>query len=174
MKVSTWQDLGYGLCVVALAAGMASSSPAFAAYRNASAGAACHAANGALASKFTFNLNYLTNVGTTDAYVICNLAIDDAIGTPDTVTRLTVSLVVPTQGATVSCVAQAGAFYNGTNHIIQSLAESDSADVPNAVVFLSWDQDLVRGDALNVLTLNCKLPAGTKMGLIERWESPSS
>ena len=170
MKVSNRQGLGYGLCVAVLAAAMGASPASAAAYRNASAGAACHAANGALASKFTFNLNYLTNIGTTDAYVICSLPMDDASTTPDTIIKLSVSFTVPAALSTVTCVAQAGNYVT-TNNIYHSAAESRTTASANQSLTMQWENYIPRGGVINVVTLNCKLPPGTKMGLIERWEN---
>jgi hypothetical protein len=173
MKIAPY---AFALLATTLAATLPAIGPAAAAnYRYASAGAACHAANGALASKFTFNLNYLTNVGTTDANVICSLPMDDATATPDTLTWLSVSVLVPTQGATVTCMAQTGYFFNGVNTIYRSSAQTYTATQPNVAYTLQWNSYLLeRADYVSVLTINCKLPPGTKLGLIQRVEAPSS
>jgi hypothetical protein len=163
------------LLTATLAIALGQSSPATAtAYRDASAGAVCHAANGALAAKFTFNLNYLTNISNTDAYVICHLPMDDAAMTPDGVGKLTVHGLIPTAGTTVTCVAQVGAFYDSTNHLYSSSAKSDTAATLNSELYLSWDSvEVPRTSNFQVLSINCKLPPGTKLGLIERWEAPA-
>ena len=162
------------LLAATLAIALGQSSPATAtAYRDASAGAVCHAANGALAAKFTYNLNYLTNAGTTDAYVICHLPMDDAASTPDAVGKLAVHGLIPTVGAAVTCTAQVGAFYDSSNHIYHSSAKTDPAALPNSELFLTWDSfEVERTSAFHVLSINCKLPPGAKLGLIERWEAP--
>jgi hypothetical protein len=141
-------------------------------FRHASAGADCHAANGALAGKFTYNLNYLTNVGTADAYVICSLPPDDdaSLG-PNIVTSLSVEVFLPSAESTVSCMAQTGAFFDGANQVYRSQAQSYTSVGPNAGTQLQWSGSaLERGAAWRVLTFNCKLPPGARLGLIQRWE----
>jgi hypothetical protein len=157
--------------VAVLAGSLANPAPAAITYRDASAGAACHAANGALASKFTYNLNFVTNVGTTDAYVICSLPMDDASSLPDNIHTLSVAVQTSNPGATVTCVAQNGSFYDGINHIYNSASRSYTAIGANAAFFLTWDGAALHRDGIYaVLTINCKLPPGTKLGLIQRWE----
>jgi len=143
--------------------------------RDYSAGTACRPANGALAPKFNYNLHYLTNIGTVDAYVVCDVALDDPSQTPDELFLLNVDLLVPTVGHTVTCVAQVGSFYSGQAHIVASSAVSATANAADDAIVLGWDTTkLVRNDVFKVLTLNCKLPPGTKMGLIQRWEIPGT
>jgi hypothetical protein len=141
------------------------------AFRDASAGVACQAANGALAGKFTHNLNYLTNVGTADAYVVCSLPMDDASGDPTPILLLTLEVFLPTQGSTVACTAQTGAYFDGANQIKSSVAESYTSTAANVDWQLAWSGSaLARMDPHHVLTINCKVPAGGRLGLIQRWE----
>ena len=158
---------------VLVAGSVVHSAPASAVrYRDSSAGAVCHPANGALVAKFNRTLNYIQNAGTTDAYVICQQVMDDGDVQPEKVTLLTASVTVPTQGATVTCVAQAGAFYDNINHVYLSYSESFTAGAPNASAHLEWDVPFYRISVFHVLTLNCKLPPGAKLGLLQRWEEP--
>jgi hypothetical protein len=141
-------------------------------YRDTSAGAACHAANGALANKFTYNLNYLTNISNTDAYVICELVTDDATDTPELLIHLQVDVLVPTPGSNVTCMAQVGSFWDGVNHIRASQAQSYTTVSPDYGFSLDWNEaPLQRLYITETLTINCKLPPGAKLGLIQRWES---
>ena len=160
--------------LLCLAAAGALSMPASAErFRDSSAGAVCQAANGAVAAKFNRTLTYITNAGTTDAYVICHLPMDDASSTPDHVSRLTVEVTIPNAGGNVACVAQSGAYYQGANHIYASQAQSYTAAGPNESATIDWTVPMYRLNVFNVLTLNCKLPPGAKLGLIERWEAPN-
>ena len=160
--------------VASLAAALGTSPAAATVYRDSSAGAACHAANGALAAKFTFNLNNLTNIGTTDAYVICHLPMDDGVSTPDHITALSVDLLAPVPGTTVTCVAQLGAYYDGVNHVYYSSSRSYTTVATNEAVRLEWYDNIARAQHHHVLTINCKLPPNAKMGLITRWETQLS
>jgi hypothetical protein len=144
------------------------------AYRDASAGAVCHAANGALASKFNFTLTTVTNAGTTDAYVICHLPMDDTSTTPDHVSSLSVEATLPNTGQTVTCVAQASYFHHGVNHIYVSQSQTYTSGEPNENPTLTWSAPIYRLNVFNVLSLNCKMPPGGKLGLIQRWEQPNS
>ena len=157
---------------LALAAGGAAAATS---YRNASAGAACHAANGALASKLVFNLNYLTNTGTTDMVVMCHLPTDDASGGLEQVIFLRADVVIPVQGKSVTCVAQTGYFGAGANTVATSVARSYTAPGTNASGQVEWPSPelLHRSSTAMLLTLNCKLPPGAKLGLIQHWTAPS-
>lgn len=160
------------LLAATFAAAVGSASPASAStYLYVSAGVACHPANGALAAKFNRNLNYLTNSGTTDGYVVCHFQMADASGAVSPFGGIHVHMQGSASGATITCVAQVGAFFSGTNLIEGSLARTYTTIAPNESVVLSWYGGLVRDEFEDVVTLNCKLPPGTKMGLIQRWES---
>ena len=154
---------------VASAGGPAAAASTF---HDASAGVDCQAANGALAAKFTYNLNFLTNTGTTDAYVVCSLPMDDENQTPAMLEGLMVDVQLGAAGSTVTCVAQTGYWGAGVNQIFRSSAQSHTSTIPNETDQLVWNAAALGRDGVaTVLTLNCKLPAGAKMGLIQRWES---
>jgi hypothetical protein len=167
---------GYAALLATMLAALSTSPPAAAAntFHNASAGVACHPANGALAAKFIRNLNFLTNASTGDAYVVCSLPMDDAYNAPAQLDGLMVDVFLPTPG-TVTCVAQTGTFSNGSNVIQASTAMTHTSSTTNVAVQFSFNANLLQREGVyRVLTLNCKLPAGTKMGLIQRWETPAS
>jgi hypothetical protein len=163
----------FAASLLVVVAGLAIPAPIAAKdYRNASAGSACHPANGAMAAKFNYNMHYLTNVGTTDAYVICDLQMDDATSLPEDATLLAVNLLLPDAGTTVTCIAQAGVFYDGMTSIYKSQSRTWSTGFDNQPVRLEWTGiGLARTHYSQVLTLNCKLPPGAKMGLIQREEA---
>ena len=162
-------SIAHLLSLIVLLVGLAGSAPALAAnYRNASAGAACRPANGALSAKFTYNLHYLTNVGSTDAYVICSLVMDDASPSPAPTADLRVDVFTTTAGTTVTCVAQVGAYYGGAAQITGSSAASVTSVVDSASSQLAWNTtNLQRSGVHLLLVINCKLPPGTKLGLIQ-------
>jgi hypothetical protein len=137
-------------------------------YRNVSAGGVCHGANGAN-SKFTFNLQYLTNVGNTDQYVVCNLGNDD-LGSFTGPVKLATYLRLPTAGTTVTCIAQVGYWADGVTTVRSSSALSWTTTTPNEGVLLQWDAaKLTRYQHYEIPMFNCKLPPGAQMGLIEYW-----
>jgi len=137
-------------------------------YRNASAGGICKGAAGA-ASKFSFNLQHLTNTGTTDQYVICNLGNDD-LGSTTGPVKLAAYLRLPTAGTTVTCIGQVGAWYGGATSVRSASAMTWTTTTPNEDILLQWDASkLVRYQHYEVLMLNCKLPPGAQLGLIEHW-----
>ena len=161
------------LLTATIAAAIGTASPAAAATTSlnyVSAGVACHPASGALAAKFNRNLNYLTNVGTTDAYVVCHFQMADSPTLVAAFGGLYVHLQGSAAGSTVTCVAQVGAFFSGTNQINGSVARTHTTSAHNESLVLSWLSGLERDDFADVVTLNCKLPPGMKMGLIQRWE----
>jgi hypothetical protein len=142
-------------------------------FHNASAGVACHPANGAVAAKFTYNLNFLTNGNTTDAYVLCSLPMDDVNNAPAHLDGLMVDVFLPSPG-TVACAAQTGYYGGGLNQIESSTALSYTSSVNNVSHQFSFNTLLLHRDGVPpVLTLNCKLPPGARMGLIQRWETPA-
>lgn len=134
-------------------------------WRNASAGANCHAANGAASDKFTFANNYLTNIGTNDQYVICSLDMDDNAAGSMHANYIAVSAKAGSTSGTLTCIAQEGRFDNGENIISASQTRS-------RLVFANYSEVLIWPDGLprllfdDVLTLNCRVPAGFKLGLI--------
>jgi hypothetical protein len=158
-------------CLATAWLAVAASAPAAAqAYHYASAGAACQPANGALA-KFTYNLHFLTNTGTTDQTVVCHLGMDDAGGTPKAHVFLNVQVYLPATGTTVTCLAQTGGFYGEGTHIQASTAKTLTSSTPNQYGALSWTgAELPRENSSVIVTLNCKLPPGARMGTIGRVE----
>jgi hypothetical protein len=157
-----------GLVVaIAMAAGPADTAR----YRHTSAGGACHVANGGAAGKFTFNNHYLTNIGTTDQYVICHFEMDDPTALPNSVDYLGVQAFAPYPDMTVTCVAQTGNYVDGTVNLQSSVARSYTTFGANAPFALEWIGALTRQNVTQVLTLNCKVPPGAKLGLITRTES---
>jgi hypothetical protein len=160
------------LSLIVAFAGLAGSAPAIANYRDASAGAVCHPANGALAAKFTYNLHYLTNAGTTDAYVICHLPMDDASLVPNSLSYLRIDVLTAGAGSTVTCVAQTGAFYAGSVHIYKSSSLTHTSSVVSESFALGWDvADIQRANVYEVLVINCKLAPGAKLGLLQYEET---
>jgi hypothetical protein len=136
-------------------------------YRDESAGTACQGANGA-ASKFTYTMQYLTNVGAVDQYIVCDLTSHDATNDPLTPSIFRVNFTMAQAGSTITCVVQTGAHHSGTNHIISSASETYTSESANANSFLDWDPgSIVRNNPYDVLMLNCKVPPGTKVGLIQ-------
>jgi hypothetical protein len=159
----------FRFALLSLIVALAGSAPATAiTYRDASAGAVCHAANGALAAKFTYNLHYLTNVGTADAYVICNLVMEDATLTPEPLTTLSAEVLLAGAG-TATCVAQVGYFYGSELHVLRSSAQTQTTVGPGAIPMVWPVSSVQRENVYELLVINCKLPPGAKMGLIQYW-----
>jgi hypothetical protein len=159
------------LLAVACLAVLVGAGPAHAVrYRDTSAGGACHPANGAAAGKFTYGNLSLTNLGSVDQYVICHLQMDDD-PTALTPTRPEILAVAVTAGATpgtVACVGQIGYHANGVNHLRSSISRSLALAAANNG-FLLWNSGTpwAREFVYETLTLNCKVPPGFKLGLIE-------
>jgi hypothetical protein len=136
-----------------------------------SAGGACHAANGTLSGSFTRNLHYLTNISNTAAIVVCHLQMDDDDGGG---AQSPFWLVVHVAGkplTEVTCTFQLGGFHDGVNHVYSS--QSMTMAFPSANPYGRFDFDytkFVRPNYHTILSLNCKVPAGGKIGLIEWWE----
>jgi hypothetical protein len=159
------------LCLL-LAAGIdapvATAGPLF---RSASAGSVCQPANGALASSFNYTMQYVTNVGSADAYLICSLIMDDHNAAPNQLQYLAVDALLANAGTTLTCTAQVGGYYNGSTHVRGSLAKSSTSVGPNASFALVFTgSTLLRDYAYDVLMLNCKVPPGGRLGLIQREE----
>jgi hypothetical protein len=152
---------------LALAPGAAQSNT----YRDESAGTACQGSNGA-ASKFTYTMQYLTNVGTVDQYVVCDLTSHDATNQPLTPDVFRVNFTMAQAGSTITCTVQTGSHHTGTNHIISSSAETYTSVNSNENGYLDWEPaSIVRNDPFDVLMLNCKVAPGTKVGLIQYIEA---
>jgi hypothetical protein len=141
---------------------------ATAAYRDVSGGAACKGANGAASASFTYSNNYLTNIGSTPQYIICNFQMDDASFVP----APTESLILHaynTQAVsrTLSCSAQTGGYYYGSNYVASNSVKAHTfASVGSD--YLTWTPSLlVRNYPYDVLTINCRLDPGIRVGLIQ-------
>jgi hypothetical protein len=68
-------------------------------------------------------------------------------------------------------MAQTGYFSGGYNHIQSSAAKSHTSTETDDSQQLLWTNPgaIARSGVAVVLTINCKLPPGTKMGLIQHW-----
>ena len=152
--------------VLVLAA--ASSAPLHAAdhYRDTNGGSACHPANGAAAAKFTRANHYLTNNNATEQYVVCHFPMDDAAGLVAEMDYLSVHVQATGAGA-VTCVAQTGSYFGGVLTLRANVARSHTFSAAGPMV-LTWDGVLPRLAVHDVLTVNCKLAPGMRIGLIER------
>jgi hypothetical protein len=155
---------------VALAAATAVPAAHAAYYRDASAGGSCHPANGGAAAKFTYGNHWIANNNTTDQYVICDLPADDSSGAPWTVAFLAIHVYSLNAGATVTCVAQTGAFFDGTVYNFANVSRTYTFGGAGNSTTLSWENVLPRQANQDVLTLNCKMAPGMKLGLILRTE----
>lgn len=161
----------FRLLAVACLAVLFGATPAHALrYRDTSAGGACHPANGGAANRFTYGNLSLTNIGTVDQYVICHLQMDDDASAL-TPTRPEILAVAVTAGATpgtVVCVGQIGYHANGGNNVRSSISRTTTLPASNNG-FLVWNTGTpwVREFVYETLTLNCKVPPGFKLGLIE-------
>jgi hypothetical protein len=168
MKRETAFRTALGVVLAGLASAIAPPAVALTSH-DTSAGGACHPASGSLGGSFNRNLHYLTNIGGTDAYVVCHLQMDD-----DTQAQPPIWLVVHVAGqpgTQVTCTFQAGAFYDGANRVVASTSETLGFTQAATYGRLDFDvEPLVRPNYHTLLTLNCKVPAGGRLGLIERWE----
>jgi hypothetical protein len=156
--------------VIAAAGALGASGPAAATvYSDTSAGGACHPAGGGAASKFTYSNNYLTNIGTTDQYVICHFGMNDTVTPVTNPSLLYISVAAGGTSGTISCVAQHGSFYLGANHVESSQTRSASMSA-GASGTLSFDTStMTRTQVYNTFTVNCRVPGGFKLALIEYW-----
>ena len=135
-------------------------------YFDASAGAACHAANPA-ATKFQYTNHDLANLNPTAQFVVCDLHLHDFSSTPAPLTYLAVE-IQSTAEATVTCVAQTGMYFSGTVTVRSSQTRSYSFVFPGGSNSLIFDTStLARINPYDVLTLNCKMDPNTRLGLIQ-------
>jgi hypothetical protein len=139
-------------------------------FRDTSAGGACHAANGAAAAKFSYGNNLLTNNATNDQFVVCHFQMDD-----DQAVTLTTPLYVSAAispgatGGTVTCLAQMGYFLSGQSLVSASISRSATLPAGEHTT-LAWNAvSWGRTEPYQTLTLNCRLPPGFRMGLIQ-WQ----
>jgi hypothetical protein len=135
-------------------------------YRDESAGTACQGANGA-ASKFTYTMQYLTNVGTVDQYIVCDLTSHDVSASVLPILIFRVNYTMPQAGSSITCTVQTGSHYNGANHIVSSSSKTYTSSNPNDFGVLDWGQTIYRNSTYDVVMLNCKVSPGTRVGLIQ-------
>jgi hypothetical protein len=158
--------------VIAAAAALGATGPAAATtnYNDTSSGGACHAAAGSAEPKFTYANNYLTNISTTDQYVVCHFAMNDSsIPSPLQLTDLVVHTASGSTTGTLICVAQYGAYYSGANHV-ESTQTQNLPLGAGSYGQVNFSATFTRTQIYNTFTLNCKVPAGFKLGLIEFWQ----
>jgi hypothetical protein len=158
-------------CALALAFTCFAVPAAAQTYHAYTSGAACQPANGALSPKFTYNLQFLTNTGTSDQTVVCFLPQADAGLTPENLIYLSVAAYLPAAGTTITCLAQVGYYGEAGNVIDVSVAQSFTSSTTHQYPLLYWDgATLPRASSYEVLALNCKLPPGARIGTINRLE----
>ena len=157
--------------LAAVATGLlALAMPAAAANRShdSSAGGSCHSASPT--PKFSRNNHYTTNIAATDQYLVCQFQMDDDPTVPATdIKYLELSVVAGASGGTVTCVAQIGALYAGSMHLESSISRSVTLTAGNGGYLNFGANPLIRSVYYNVLTMNCRVPTGFKVGLLE-WE----
>ena len=157
---------GIGAALLALA-----STPTQAAYyRDTNAAAMCHPANGAAVAKFTRTSHYLANNATTDQFVVCDFTMDDSSGAPWAQGTLRIEAWATAPG-TITCVAQTGRMVNGAVYATATQTRTYTFEAGNAGTSLNWLDGIARMNNLDVLTLNCKVAPGMKLGVIEHIES---
>ena len=139
--------------------------------RDLSAGGACHAANGAAVGKFTFSNFSLLNIGTTDQFVVCNFQMEEDLSlTLKAASTLSVSVTAGATPGTVTCTAQTGHHYSGATVIRSSFVRTVTLPASNNGYLLWDDPAWIRINPWDTLTLNCRLPGGFRMGLIEWYQ----
>jgi hypothetical protein len=156
------------LALVAIAA-IAPSPASAVVYHDTTAGGACHAANGAAASHFTYGNHYVTNVGQTSEYVICLLVSDDIDAGTHSPAKLAVAISSTVEQATVSCSAQTGSYFGGAINNHGSNAQTYTFATAGSSTLTFDTSKLPRQFLQDVVTLNCKMDPGTRLGLIEYW-----
>ena len=170
MTPSTSRTLLLG-AALALAAATTPTPARASIYMSTNGGAACHAAASGPTS-FKFTNTSVENTGTTDQYVICGFAdltiSEGQVAQP--IDTLKLYLGSGAYAGTATCVAQMGTWYSGILHIVssKSMSKEMTANGIGALIWLS--QDLPRSHEYETLLLNCKLPRGFKLGLIQRVE----
>jgi len=170
-KLPTARPLA-GLATAIVLAFAAAPQPAHARiHMSSNAGGACKPAYGA-STKFNFTELYALNTSTTDQYLVCNftdLTIAPFTSNAQPIDMLRVFVVSGASAGTVTCVAKMGHLADLTPTVASSATGSVpmSANSASAIVLGS---DLPRTNEYDVLSMNCKLPGGFKLGLIQRWE----
>jgi hypothetical protein len=172
MTPSTSRILLFGAAATLALAAATTPTPARASiYMSTNGGGACHAAASGPTS-FKFTNTSVENTGTTDQYVICGFADFTISGDQSAlpIDTLKVYLGSGAYAGTATCVAQMGTWYSGVLHIVSSRSQNKvmTANDIGALIWLS--EDLPRTHEYETLLLNCKLPRGFKLGLIQRVE----
>jgi hypothetical protein len=163
----TMRILPLAVCALTLVAAATGAAPARADdNRSTNGGSACHPANGAAAAKFSRANHYITNNNTTDQYVICHLPMDDTSGYVAEIAYLIVHVQAAGAGSVV-CVAQTGSYAEGQLFVRGNVARSYAFSAAGSTALI-WSGVLPRESPNDVLTLNCKLTPGMRLGLIER------
>jgi hypothetical protein len=155
----------------AIAAFVAASPARAEIYMSTSGGGACKAASsGSTAFRYT-NLT-VENIGTTDQYVVCSFT-NFTVGTDQSAEApyfLKVYLGAGAYPGTATCIAQMASWYSGAAHISSSKSNVASLEA-NGYTAMYWlPEDLARDHETETLVLNCKLPRGFRIGLIQRVE----
>ena len=140
-------------------------------FRYTGAGGACHPANGGSVPKFTRGPHHLTNNNTTDQYVVCHFAMDDATSSPNGLGKVELHIWSANAGATITCVGQTGAYYFGVVHARSTVSRTHTFTAPGESHYLEWDAVLQRESLADTLSISCKMGPGTRLGLIARAES---
>jgi hypothetical protein len=157
--------------VLALVAGSAPAPAHASIFMSTNGGGACHAAASGPTS-FKFTNTSVENTGTTDQYLICGFA-DFTISNAQEALPIDTFKVYFGAGAypgTVTCVAQMGNWFSGTLNIVSSRSQSRDLAANGIGAFIWQAADLPRSHEYETLLLNCKLPRGFKLGLIQRVE----
>ncbi len=134
-------------------------------FRATNGGAACKPAL-SNSTSFLFNNKYAENTNTTDQYLICHLVMADLSTGPPPPQQLTIWFKAGATGGTALCLVQAGYYLDST--ITSASVFSSGTAAAGGLVAVSWfEPGLVRSTSNHALTLNCKVPAGWRMGLIQ-------
>jgi len=133
-------------------------------------GAACKPAYGA-STKFNFTEYYALNNSTTDQYVVCSFA-NFSVGSSSTaqpVKGIYFSFDAGATPGTAVCTVKMGYWMAGAHTASQSSKSVTVAANSNGVINFS-NLDLPRSFEFEALSVNCKVPGGFKLGLIQRTE----
>jgi len=160
-----------GLAAVLAVACITAPRPAHAEiYLSTNAGGACKPAYGA-SDKFTFTELYAQNIGTTDQYLVCNFA-NFTISTGQLAAPIDELRVWAGAGATpgtLACTVKMG-YWLGSPVVTSTSTKSAALGISSTGMLDFVSTDLPRDSEYQVLSMNCKLPGGFKLGLIQRFE----
>ena len=135
----------------------------------ASSGAACRPVSAAAASSFYVANSYIWNTGSTNQYISCMLPDWNLLVGGD-VTYLSFNWASSGTAGTVTCTVQAGGFYYGANQIASANTKSLTL-AASSWGFMTFNTPLAMGTNYHNLNVSCNVPAGFKLGLIERQRS---